>query len=548
MSDRLKLSDPAGDAELKNIVVALEQQELDQRIRQLEKNIAELQKAAADGKKGASAPAAPPNNKIGARKDSTFKAISTTPSVNKTPVGPSMVPIPYPTVQDLSNSINTARSVKFNGKPAYLLDQSTQPKGKGDEPGTGKGVKSGTVTGEVKPAQGCKTVRIEGKYVVREGDACTMNGGNNEGIFVTTIAPSGAPPRTAVETSNPPVPGRVPSLTKASSNDATSSLLDELKPKSLQEAVLAAIRRDGLNGQFHGPLPPPTLLERKQIAAALPKATLPSAVAFDGDSRSAAQRFVDENNALYNSPAGAGMYGVVRLAGGSDQTARIFGATVNSIGLVGRAATGQPFLRSTSGKLAGPENGGIRRTDRPDAPTDKSMLLVSNSLNLSVTLLPSRSGVKILAYTPKISSPDISNSVFHATSSPAQASGVLKGIDEIYLNSESRFGKAFYVALKPETALAELAHHSVIPTTGIRFELNKRVMKILDLTNPSIAKDFGYVGGEITDKTKSIRVEALKAGYNTIKYNSERLPGGINYAIINDYNEILIPQTISPIK
>lgn len=232
MSDRLKLSDPAGDAELKNIVVALEQQELDQRIRQLEKNIAELQKAAADGKKGASAPAAPPNNKIGARKDSTFKAISTTPSVNKTPVGPSMVPIPYPTVQDLSNSINTARSVKFNGKPAYLLDQSTQPKGKGDEPGTGKGVKSGTVTGEVKPAQGCKTVRIEGKYVVREGDACTMNGGNNEGIFVTTIAPSGAPPRTAIETSNPPVVGAKPkqeSKLQAAFNKLTQNIKEAIK-------------------------------------------------------------------------------------------------------------------------------------------------------------------------------------------------------------------------------------------------------------------------------------------------------------------------------
>ena len=50
------------------------------------------------------------NNQIGARKDTAFKAISTAPSINKTPVGPLMVPIPYPTVQDLGNSINTAKT------------------------------------------------------------------------------------------------------------------------------------------------------------------------------------------------------------------------------------------------------------------------------------------------------------------------------------------------------------------------------------------------------------------------------------------------------
>lgn len=150
-------------------------------------------------------------NRIGARRDAGFKAISTAPSINKTPIGPSMVPLPYPTVQDLSNSVGVARSVRFNGEPAYVLHRSAQPKGTGDEPGTGKGVRSGTVTGEVKPVVGSSTVRVEGKYVVRDGDACTMNGGNNPGIYVTSPAPGCAVSNgTFIGDPDPPVRAETP--------------------------------------------------------------------------------------------------------------------------------------------------------------------------------------------------------------------------------------------------------------------------------------------------------------------------------------------------
>jgi uncharacterized Zn-binding protein involved in type VI secretion len=135
------------------------------------------------------------SNKLGARKDARFMAICTAPSINWTPAGAGMVPVPYQTVQDLSNSMSTARTVRFNGLPAYLLDQTTQPKGTGDERGTGKGIRSGTVGGEVKPVSGCRTVRIEGKLVVREGDKCTMNGGNNPGVY---LARPGIPSTAAI--------------------------------------------------------------------------------------------------------------------------------------------------------------------------------------------------------------------------------------------------------------------------------------------------------------------------------------------------------------
>lgn len=97
MSDRLKLSDPKGDAEVERVASALEQREDNSRIRQLEQNIAALERELARKKGDAGGSAAQGgNNKIGARKHASFKAISTAPSINKTPIGPTMVPIPYP--------------------------------------------------------------------------------------------------------------------------------------------------------------------------------------------------------------------------------------------------------------------------------------------------------------------------------------------------------------------------------------------------------------------------------------------------------------------
>lgn len=150
-------------------------------------------------------------NHLGARKDSAFKAVSTAPSINKTPVGSSTPPLPYPVTEDLSSSLGTVPNVRFNGDPAYVLSQSTQPSCKGDAAGSCKGVKSGTVSGEVKPVKGSSTVRITGKPVIREGDPCTLNGGNCPGIYLTQSAPSvsieGGKPSAS---SNPPVKPETP--------------------------------------------------------------------------------------------------------------------------------------------------------------------------------------------------------------------------------------------------------------------------------------------------------------------------------------------------
>jgi hypothetical protein len=127
---------------------------------------------------------------IGARKNNGFKAVCTAPSVNKTPVGSSTPPIPYPVAQDLGNSQNVVSNVLFNSDPAYVFDQTTQPSCTGDAAGSCHGVKSGTISGEVKPVQGATHTLAGGKPVIRHGDPCTMNGGNCPGIYVTSQVPT----------------------------------------------------------------------------------------------------------------------------------------------------------------------------------------------------------------------------------------------------------------------------------------------------------------------------------------------------------------------
>jgi len=131
-------------------------------------------------------------DKLGARKNSGWKAICTAPDFCKTPVGSSTPPIPYQVIADLGQSENCVPSVRFNGDPCCVLNPSIVPQCTGDEPGTAKGVKSGTVSGKVKPTGASTTVRATKKRVVRENDPCTLNDGNCPGLYMTQPAPGGA--------------------------------------------------------------------------------------------------------------------------------------------------------------------------------------------------------------------------------------------------------------------------------------------------------------------------------------------------------------------
>ena len=127
-----------------------------------------------------------------ARQDGLWMAISLTPDVCKTPIGPTTPPVPYPVTASLGNSVLVVPSVKANGHPVLVLDQSFISSTKGDEPGVAKGVKSGTVGDICEPLEHSTTFRAGGKPVLRHFDTFWMNARNTTGIII------GQPPAASV--------------------------------------------------------------------------------------------------------------------------------------------------------------------------------------------------------------------------------------------------------------------------------------------------------------------------------------------------------------
>ncbi len=149
-----------------------------------------------------------------------------------------------------------------------------------------------------------------------------------------------------------------------------------------------------------------------------------------------------------------------------------------------------------------------------------------------------------------MTNPDIrTTSAFYATlNNKSQVSSILNGIDPKYLNPNSRFGKAFYVSEDAETALAEMKHYGIQPTHVIRFLMNHSAMSVLDLTEPDVAAKYDYVGGAISSVTQAIGAAARRDGYNVVHFHSERAAGKSNHAILEDYNQILKPQIVTPVE
>lgn len=111
-----------------------------------------------------------------ARKDGQWKVISIVPDVCKTPIGPSTPPVPYPVIAELSEAVKVVPSVRVNGMPLVILEQSFIPTTKGDQAGQAKGIKSGTVGGKCYPEEHSKTVRAVKHQILRHGDKFWMNG------------------------------------------------------------------------------------------------------------------------------------------------------------------------------------------------------------------------------------------------------------------------------------------------------------------------------------------------------------------------------------
>jgi Domain of unknown function (DUF4150) len=115
----------------------------------------------------------------GGRDDGKGIYISKYPDVCKSPV----CPVPYTIVAFESDDINTATSVRYTEKRAHNMG-SLVSKCYGDEPGVGLGVKSGTVGSVCHHKEHSQTVRVEGKWAVRDRDEVWMNNKNTIGKIV----------------------------------------------------------------------------------------------------------------------------------------------------------------------------------------------------------------------------------------------------------------------------------------------------------------------------------------------------------------------------
>ena len=65
--------------------------------------------------------------KFGARKSDKYILVSSAPSVNKTPMGPSVVPVPYPVTQELDLADAASKDVDLS-TPHHIKNKKTLSK------------------------------------------------------------------------------------------------------------------------------------------------------------------------------------------------------------------------------------------------------------------------------------------------------------------------------------------------------------------------------------------------------------------------------------
>lgn len=110
-----------------------------------------------------------------ARQQSGWLIVSACPDVCKTPMGSATPPVPYPVTARLGSATQVVKSVRVNGHPVVVWDQSEVPTTLGDQAGVAKGISSGTVGGKCYPDEHSKSVRAAKKPIVRHDDMFLMN-------------------------------------------------------------------------------------------------------------------------------------------------------------------------------------------------------------------------------------------------------------------------------------------------------------------------------------------------------------------------------------
>jgi len=96
------------------------------------------------------------------------------PDVCKTPIGPAVVPIPYPNIGKSSDTSKGPKSVKTDGKMP-MVKGAKYSTSTGDEAGVYKGIISGKIKGVCEYMLYSFDVKFEGKNVCRMGDPLFHN-------------------------------------------------------------------------------------------------------------------------------------------------------------------------------------------------------------------------------------------------------------------------------------------------------------------------------------------------------------------------------------
>jgi murein DD-endopeptidase MepM/ murein hydrolase activator NlpD len=124
------------------------------------------------------------------------QGVLTTVDVCWTKVGKPVVPIPYTNIALSTDASKTASTVFINGQPV-CNQKSIFAKSAGDEPGSRKGVASGTIKGKAEFVTGSPNVLIEGIPAVRQNDLMVSNNGNTAPM---PLSQPGAPRAKEVKT------------------------------------------------------------------------------------------------------------------------------------------------------------------------------------------------------------------------------------------------------------------------------------------------------------------------------------------------------------
>ncbi len=113
------------------------------------------------------------------------------PDVCKTPVGPAVVPLPYPNMAQLNQvKMPTASKTVFLVGKNAVTEKSEIAMSSGDEAGSIGGVISSTIKGPCKFQLGSSTVFIEGFAAAYCGSQIGHNGNNNNAPLGVQVAPS----------------------------------------------------------------------------------------------------------------------------------------------------------------------------------------------------------------------------------------------------------------------------------------------------------------------------------------------------------------------